>query len=72
MRSIIQSGKSQGIFLRLEKSENFRLGKSGNFTPNTGGKNHTGKFKKHTVNITEICQAVIVSIVPHFKYKKEL
>ena len=37
---IFQSGKSQGILLRLEKS--------GNFTQNTGKirKNYTGKLKK--------------------------
>ena len=37
---IFQSGKSQGILLRLEKS--------GNFTQNTGkiGKNYTGKLKR--------------------------
>ena len=37
---IFQSGKSQGILSRLEKS--------GNFTQNTGkiGKNYSGKLKK--------------------------
>ena len=45
--SIFQSGKSQGILLRVVKS--------GNFTQNTGKirKNNTGKVRK-------ICQPVIV------------
>ena len=43
---IFQSGKSQGILLRLEKS--------GNFTQNTG------KIEKKTGKVREICQLVIV------------
>ena len=51
---IFQSGKSQGILSRLEKS--------GNFTQNTGkiGKNYTGKLKRILEKVREICQPVIV------------
>ena len=45
---------SQGILSRLEKS--------GNFTQNTVKirKNYTGKLKKNTTKVREICQPVIV------------
>ena len=51
---IFQSGKSQGILSRLEKSENF--------TQNTRKirKNYTGKLKKILEKVSEICQSEIV------------
>ena len=50
---IFQSGKSQGILSRLEKS--------GNFTQNTGkiGKKLYWKIEKNTGKVREICQPVI-------------
>ena len=52
--SIFQSGKSQGILLRLEKS--------GNFTQNTGKirKKLYWKIEKILEKVREICQPVIV------------
>ena len=51
---IFQSGKSEGILSRLEKSENF--------AQNTGKirKKYTGQLKKNTRKVREKCQPVKV------------
>ena len=66
---IFQSGKSQGILSRLEKS--------GNFTQKTGkiGKKLYWKIEKNTGKVREICQLVIVKTLQiwyHTLNKNEL
>ena len=63
---IFQSGKSQGILSRLEKS--------GNFTQNTGKirTNYTGKLKRileKSGNLSARNSENPASMVPYFKYK---